>query len=160
MIIKNKLTKREFINLSLLLLYKRLVIQILNVLFCLGILGTILSNLTFHQVPISRIVPPLMLIAFFPLFTYFSARTKFNGKNRLTEAIEYQIDEDHFLVKGESFQSRYSWDKIYKVLQTKDWILIFQNPQIITPLPKHYFTQIDIRNLKIILSRQGVKNNL
>lgn len=63
-------------------------------------------------------------------------------------------------MKGESFNSQLSWDKIYKVTKTKNWLLIWQNRQIANPIPIEDIGEEQISDLKKILDRHNVKNNM
>jgi len=61
---------------------------------------------------------------------------------------------------GESFHSQLTWDKVYKVTETKNWILIWQNRQIANAIPKRDVWDGQIEDLKKILTAHKIKNNL
>ncbi|MBC7828738.1 MAG: YcxB family protein [Chitinophagaceae bacterium] len=76
------------------------------------------------------------------------------------EAIEYHFDNDYLLMKGQSFNFELSWNKVYKVTKTKNWILIWQNNQIATPIPRRDIDEELITHLRGTLNGHKVKNNL
>lgn len=55
------------------------------------------------------------------------------------EKISYEITEKYIRIKGESFNSAMDWTKIFKILELKNWILIYQNEQAATIIPKVAF---------------------
>ncbi len=70
------------------------------------------------------------------------------------ETIEYQFDNEEIIVTGQSFSSRFSWNKIYKVTETKDWVLIWQNRQMANVIPKRSFEGDDLKSFKEIVNNQ------
>lgn len=100
------------------------------------------------------------MLTVMPLLTYFGAKRNFTANKRISETIEYHFDNDYLSMKGESFNSQLTWDKIYKVTQTKNWLLIWQNSQIANPIPKRDIWEGQISDLKEILDKYKVKNNL
>lgn len=74
--------------------------------------------------------------------------------------MEYHFEDDQLTVKGESFSSQYTWEKVYKVTETKKWIFIWQSRQIANLIKKRDIADVQISILKEILDRNKVKNNL
>jgi len=160
MVIKSKLTKQDFINLNFILLYSKISMKVLTALtaflFLVSIVASIFSNHDYFPAVIFLFI----LLIFTPLHTYISAVRNFKASNRGSETIEYHFDNEYLSVKGESFNAQLSWDKIYKVTQTKNWILIWQNRQAGNPIPKGNISEEQIGELKEILDNHKVKNNL
>ncbi|QEC69155.1 hypothetical protein FRZ67_18225 [Panacibacter ginsenosidivorans] len=59
-------------------------------------------------------------MAWIPLLTYFTSRKNYTTNNRISEPIEYTIENSGLSIKGESFTSTLTWDKLYKVSKTKN----------------------------------------
>lgn len=51
------------------------------------------------------------------------------------------------------------WTKIYKILELKNWILIYQNRQIANLIPKEYFGD-NLHEFKELVKRKGIKAKL
>lgn len=62
-----------------------------------------------------------------PLFTYWNAKRNYQINSRAIERMQYEIDEEWISIKGDTFDSRMTWDKMHKVIETKSWFLIYQN---------------------------------
>jgi len=160
MIIKSKLTEKDFINVTLVLLYSKTSFKIFTGTIITFFLVTLFTVVLIPKVTLSQMIVPVVMLSIAPLFTYFTAKKNYNSNQTISEAIEYQFDKDNLIVKGESFNSQLTWDKIYRVTQTKNWILIWQNSQIANPIPKRDIWEGEIESLKVILNEHRVKNNL
>jgi hypothetical protein len=104
------------------------------------------------------IIAPVILLGIFPLMVFIKAK-KLYGASRAGEKIIYEFQDNQFLITGESFSSQLSWDKIYKVTTTKNWIFIWQNSQQANPIPKKDIWEGEILKLREILDRNKVKHN-
>ncbi len=58
--------------------------------------------------------------------------------------LKYTLTNDAFEAHGQHLQSKLNWDIYQKVLETKDFILLFQNESIATFLPKSKFQPADL----------------
>lgn len=160
MIIKSKLSEQDFINANFVLLYSRTMVKVLTGIFAFSFLVSVSTALFSSKVGISQIILPLIMILFLPVFTYFTAKKNYASNKRTSETIEYIFSNDQLTMTGESFNSTMSWNKIHKVSQTKNWVLIWQNSQIANPIPKRDIWEAEINSLKEILNLHHVKNNL
>ena len=159
--IKTRLTEADFIKANFALLWKR---PFLKVVF--GIILAIMIYSIFIQVkygvPVSfdMVSWPLIALVFFPLSTFIAAKLSYKSNARIKETIEYFFEDDFLEIRGESFSSKLTWPKIYKVSKTRDWLLIWQSRQIANVIPLRDVWEGDILKLKEILNRHDVKNNL
>lgn len=154
------MTEKDYINVNFVLLYRRVFVKIFTGIMIFCVLFTLLAAAFFSIGSYSSLIGPGVILFVFPLLTYFSAKQNYASNQRMTETIEYQFGEDNLVVKGESFNAQLSWDKIYKVTQTKNWVLIWQNRQVANVIPKKDIWEGQIEELKIILNRHKIKNNL
>ena len=161
LIIKTKMTQQDFIGASFALRYRRISTKIITGVAVLYLGYNIYLSVIYPDAAYATLfIAPLIIILIPLILSYLSAIVTYKTSKRLAEDIEYTFSDDYFSIKGESFNSQYSWDKIYKVSQTKSWILIWQNSLIATPIPKRDLQESDIRTLKTMLDFHQVKNNL
>lgn len=160
MYIKTQITEKDFINVSFVMVYSRIATRILTALFIVLLLAGLLFAVLVPTFSFSDMSYLLIVLLIRPVQTYFSAKTNFKANKRIGENIEYQLDKENLVIKGESFRSQLSWDKIYKVTQTKNWVLIWQSKQLANPIPKRDIWEGEISDLKEILQIHNVKNNL
>lgn len=160
MIIKIRLTEKDYINVSFLLWFKRPYIKIIYGVLMICILISILGGDFLEQDFYSDFLIPIVALAILPAFTYLAAKRNYAANPRIKENIEYKFEKDYLFVEGESFKSQLSWDKIYKVTQTKNWVLIWRNRQVANAIPKEDIWEGERAELKNILSAHKIKNNL
>jgi YcxB-like protein len=84
---------------------------------------------------------------------YFTAKSNYQSDRRISEQIDYLFTNEEMTVIGESFNTRLTWDKIYGVTGTKNWLLIWQNQQIANVVPKINFTGDELKSFKEIVQR-------
>ncbi len=158
--IKSKLTEKDFIDVNFILLYSKISMKIFTAIIIFMLFLSLLTAIWLPAISFSQVIIPFVMLLIIPLMTYFTAKKNYSSNQRINETIEYQFEKDDLLMKGESFNSKLSWGKVYKVSQTKNWILIWQNGQIANPIPKRDIEDGQIKSLKIILTEHKVKNNL
>jgi hypothetical protein len=59
-------------------------------------------------------------------------------------------------ITGETFSSEMDWSKIYKVLELKNWILIYQSKLIANAIPKESFDD-NLESFKEIVRNKNIK---
>ena len=162
-IIRTKLTEKQFTNASMVVLSKKPVAWLFPIIgfFLIVINMSSPSNagsLTTYIVPVAYLI---IFGGMLPLVTYFKARTMYRAANsRAKENIEYEFQDTHFIIRGESFNANFSWDKVQKVTETKNWLFIWFNSQAANPIPKEAIWEGELMKLKEILNANKVKNNL
>ncbi len=159
--IETQLTEKEFIQVSLIMMYSRpasrSIALVALVFLAVGISGFIAAPQNAN--PLSILVPLAMLTAL-PLSIYFSAKKAFKTISQLREGVTYRIDKKGLVVKGETYSVTYEWKDIFKVWGTKNWILIWQDKQRALPIAMKYIKSGQMAELKEILNENEVKNNL
>lgn len=95
-----------------------------------------------------------------PGLSYYGARRNFNTSPRLTESITYEFTMETLKITGESFSSEMNWDKVYKVKELKDWILIYQNRMVANLIPKESFDNNLSEFKSIVEKHSSIKNKL
>lgn len=162
-IIKTKLTEKQFINASLVLLFKKPVAWLFPIIgFFLILINMVqpkgAGTLTTYIVPVAYLI---IFGGMLPLVTYFKARTMYRvASSRARENIEYEFQNNQFLIRGESFNANFSWDKVQKVTETKKWLFIWLNSQAANPIPKEDIWEGELLKLREILVANKVKHNL
>lgn len=160
MTVNTKLTKKDFINASLTVMFSRPFVRyFLVIIFLIALINTV-SGISKGANPLSGFLPPLIILVLYSSFVYFSVGKAYSKNIRASENMEYRFDGSNLVIKGESFKSELSWDKIPKVTQTKNWLLIWQGGQIANAIPKRDIPDGLPAELKAILAKNGVKNNL
>jgi hypothetical protein len=110
-----------------------LTIFITSGLYFLGI------KIPFEDPPYFQVWFGLFLLLILPYVIHRSARRNFSSRGKLQEKIIYEFTEERIIVTGETFKSEIDWSKIYRIVELKNWILIYQNKISAYFLPKESF---------------------
>jgi hypothetical protein len=102
----------------------------------------------------------LILFVFIIIRTYFSVKKVFYSNKQIQESIVYAFTNENIQIKGETFDGEFTWNTVYKVKENKDWLLIYQNAQVMNMVPKKYFMKDQILELRSIIKNKGVKAKL
>ena len=140
MIIESKLTKKDYQKLLLLLTYRK---PLMIVIVLIGLLSLILSVLFFLGVSVSFDKPPYfqMIFGFFvviamPIIVFRGASKTFKSNLRMQEKMVYEFNQDRITITGESFNTEMDWEKVHKIQELRNWILIYQSNQVANILKK------------------------
>lgn len=111
--------------------------------------------------PSQQLIFAILMTIFLPGLIFWNAKRTFNANARFNESIYYTFDNTWIELKGESFESKFTWKKILKVKETKSWFLIFSNKVVANIIPKKGMTNEEILVLrKIIKSVPNLKSSL
>ncbi|MFD2919119.1 YcxB family protein [Terrimonas rubra] len=160
MLIKTKLSERDFINANLVMLYNKPFLRFATGLVLASCVLFFVCSFFLPSVSVRSAILPVLAISALPLATYFSAKKIFKKSTTLGESINYELDEDAINIHGESFTGQLAWTKVHKVTKTRNWLLIWQNSQQASPIPRRNVRDLDLPKIAGILNKNGVKNNL
>ena len=161
--IETKLSFKEYLRLMFLLTYKKPFMVFLSGIGVIMFIGSLFYFLGI-KVPVDK--PPYFqlifgfsIIALLPFSIYRSAKKNFSSSGRLQEKITYEFLEDAIRITGESFNSELTWEKIYKITELRNWILIYQNRLVANIIPKKSFGNSLGEFKEEVKKRAFIKNN-
>jgi len=151
--IETRLDFKSYIKLMFSLTYKKpiMIFIIIYLLVVLVMAIFIFSDLKFlfgetYDIPLFL---AFYIIIALPILIYFNARKNFSTNGLIKEKIIYEFTDDKICHTGETFYSEKDWTKVYKIVEMKHWILIYQSRQIANLIPKESFGDnlMEFRNL-------------
>jgi len=164
MTIKTKLTFNEYLNLIFLLTYRKPVNILLSIIGLVMFFGAILYfigvSLPIDEPPYIALLLGFLIVVVSPLSTYIASRRAFYSHTSLRETIMYEFEDDKIRVTGEAFNSELTWSSIYKVLELKHWILIYQSKVIANIIPKQSFQGTQLTDFRELVKNSNVKAKL
>lgn len=105
----------------------------------------------------------LIVFAFMmPLLLYFRTRTYYFSNISFQQEIKASFSKDNISFSGLKRDAVLSWDRIQKVVETKDWLVFYQTPHFFNFAPKNAFeSAADLDKLrKMVRSKSHVKARL
>lgn len=91
---------------------------------------------------------------------YFRLKRAFHSNKKIQEEITYTFSDEKIHTKGDTFDGDFTWNTIYRVKENKDWFLIYQSKMTMNMVPKKYFTNHQIVELRNLIKKNNVKAKL
>ena len=163
MTIETKLDFKMYLNLMYTLTYRKPTIIILSIIGLTMVFSSALYflgfKIPFDEPPYSHLLFGFFFIAYMPFSIYRTGKKNFSSYSRLQEKIIYEFTDEKIKLIGETFNSEMDWTKIHKILELKDWVLIYQNSQFFNLIPKESFSD-KLDEFKDLVKMKGVKAKL
>lgn len=148
--IDTQLTVDDFRNFSLYALFSQPIgwfIIFIGTIQWLAIIAYIINPTFTGSFPTFSLIFALLFTGII-LWTYFGAKKAFDANSQLNEPINYTLTDKLLSIKGESFETRYTWDKIHNVRESKTLFLFYINKMHAHIVPKHNLTEIQMQQIK------------
>ena len=161
MIVEAKLERKKYLKLMYLMVYRKPVIIFLTIIGIVMFIGSIAYVLGYRDLHTDPPYVPgvfgFFIVFVIPYSILRNANKNFSSNGRLQEKIVYEFTSDLIKIKGHSFTTEMDWEKIYKVLELKNWILVYQNKYIFNVIPKKSFGE-HLTEFKIIIRNNKIKS--
>ena len=154
MIIKTKISFKEYKRLLFGLAYKKTMMKLILLVALAMVIWILGYYLHFLPVPKPLIYQYLTLglIAIVqPMVIYMTIKRNYNSSNHLREELEVELTDEGIKITGESFYTEIMWNKLFKIEEQKNWFLIYQNNLSAILLPKKDFHRNQEEDFKKIL---------
>ena len=141
--ITNQLDLKTYIRLNFILTFRRpllavfMVIGFLNLVYVVLLISGVVANT--QRLPLFQLVFGLYIVIFLPLVVYYKAKKNFQNNLRVQEPIVYEFTDETIKLTGESFNTEFTWEKTHKVIELKNWMLIYQNNLVANAIEKKNF---------------------
>ncbi|MEL6253130.1 MAG: YcxB family protein [Bacteroidota bacterium] len=159
--IESQINEKEYIKLMYTITYRRPIMIILTVvgvfMLFLGIRYVIVFD-KWEDIPFQMLIFGFAISILLPIFMYWSSKRSFNATPRIREKMIYTFDTEEIHILGESFNSSMSWDKVFKIRETKEWLLLYQNKIVANLIPKSSFSTEEYSALKEIIAAHPALN--
>lgn len=100
------------------------------------------------------------IVIFIFIRSYLSLKNAFYSNLKIQEEIIYTFTDEKVYTKGETFESDFAWNTVYKVKENSNWFLIYQSKTTMNMIPKKYFAGNEILDLRKMITKSGVKAKL
>jgi hypothetical protein len=102
----------------------------------------------------------ISFIFIIPIFLYFinkGVKNSFNSNSKIQENIIYEFFEDKLKITGETYNGETNWDKIYKIEELKNYVLIYENLTSCYIIKKESFNEQYGEFKQIIKNQNNIK---
>jgi hypothetical protein len=154
MIIKTQITFKEYLKLLYGLAYRKpIMILLLFVDFAMIVwIGCYYLNLLALPKPtIYQFITLILISIVQPLVMFNTIWRNYKSSNHLREMIEIELINNEIKIQGESFFTALKWNKIFKIVEHRNWFLIYQNTLSAIVIPKKDFHGAELEEFLEIL---------
>jgi len=152
--LKVKVTIRQYLKIVLSLAYTKPMMIFLICFAFLLILWIALYHLEILNLPepvIYQYITLLLIGVVQPAVIFTTIIRNYYSSNHLRETLEMDLTGDEIKIRGESFYMEILWPKIYKIVEKKNWFLIYQNNLSAILIPKKELLPEQIKQIQEIL---------
>ncbi|GEN75300.1 hypothetical protein [Chryseobacterium hagamense] len=130
--LKVKVTIRQYLSILFSLAYTKPLMILLVSFASLLVLWIALYHLEILNLPepvIYQYITLLLIAVIQPMVIFITIIRNYYSSNHLRETLDMDLAEDEIRIRagGESFYMEILWPKIYKIVEKKQWFLIYQN---------------------------------
>ena len=159
--LKAKVTIRQYLKILFSLTYSKPIMIFLISFAVLLVLWISLYQFSILNLPepvIYQYIALLLIAVIQPTVIFITIIRNYYSSNHLRETLDMHLAEDRIKIRGESFYMEILWSKIYKVVEKKNWFLIYQNNLSAILIPKKNLSPEQITQIQEILgSVQTIK---
>ncbi|MDF2831351.1 MULTISPECIES: YcxB family protein [Chryseobacterium] len=159
MTVKTHITFKEFLNFNIKSSLPRIIIFSFIILIFL-VLNLYNTENDTQNILQSASIWFAAVFVFIIIRSYFRLKNAFFSNKKIQEEIIYTFTEEKVQTKGETFEGDFAWNTVYKIKETKDWLLIYQSKTTMNMVPKKYFSDSQISELRNMIKKSNVKAKL
>jgi hypothetical protein len=158
--VKTKIAEKDFILVNYQLLWMKPIIKVLIAFSSFLIAYEVYYTIQYPDFYDRNMILYIGLIVFWIVMIWWVARRNYRTNKRIQENLTYTIEADKLMIAGESFKVELSWDKVFRVIKTKKWVLVFQSRQSANLISRNECSEEVMNKLKSVCSQNNIKNNL
>lgn len=133
--IKTKISKKDFLLLSLIVSFSH------NFIKATTIIGLIATILSVFQNEFSLLLVPGVLLLLLPISIMHKASVLYDKSNELSEEFTLHFNDSHFKIVGQESEDLIAWDRVIKVKNKKNCIIIFIEIHTAKVINKKYLSE-------------------
>jgi hypothetical protein len=155
MIIKTKVSLKEYVKLMYGLAYRKPIMLFLIFVALALITWIVCYHLGVFNLPkpvIYQYITLILICVVQPIAIYITIRKNYYSSNHLRETLKMEFTQNEIKITAESFYMEVYWDKMFKIVEQANWFLIYQNNLSAIIIPKKDFHNNEIELFKEILT--------
>lgn len=153
MTITTNLTFEEYLKVMYAVAYKNWRVRFFTFIGLLILTSTIavLFNKETKDFPYSSLIMGLGLAFSTPISLYFQLKKNYQANAALQQGVTYTFTKEGVELKGESFNSQLKWVNISKVVEQKEYFLLYPPSSTVMIVAKKELSDLEIKNFKQLL---------
>jgi hypothetical protein len=156
MTFKTQITFKEYLKLLLSLTYRKpimILILFVDLIMAIWILSYYMDLFFLPKPTIYQFITLILISIVQPLVIINTIRQNYYSSNHLREQLEIKITETEIKIQGQSFFTEIKMDKLFKIVEYKNWFLFYQNNLSAIVIPKNDFQNGQLEEFTRIVSK-------
>lgn len=158
--IVSKISEKDYVSVLFTILWSKRSIKFCTIIFILIFIFGFLNVTVLKTADPITLLFPLLFLTVFSGSIYLGAKRTFKTDARVREMIRYVFEDAKLIIRGESFESVLSWDRVYKVTRSKRWLLIWQNNMLANAIAMANLDEQKLSYLRGVLNTNKVNNSI
>jgi hypothetical protein len=146
--IKAKISMKDFLLLSLVVSFSHNFIKVTTIV---GLIATIFS---IFQILIQNVISPLLILGvvllLIPILVLYKTSVLYDKSNELSKEFTLHFNDSHFKVIGQESIDSIAWNRVIKVKNTKNCLIIFTGIHTAKAINKKY---LSVEQKKFIMQK-------
>ncbi len=159
MTIKTKISFKEYQKLLFGLTYRKPIIILLLIVdfaMMVWICGYYFNLFPLPKPTIYQFITFILISIVQPLIIFDTIWQNYKSSNHLGEPLEIELTKNEMRIQGKSFLTEIKCNKLYKIVEHKNWFLIYLNTLSAIVIPKKVFHGEEREEFKKIV--KGITN--
>lgn len=156
--VKTKIEFRDYLSWNIQMILRKPIMLVFPIAITFILFNNIDLILSFDIFSLIYVLVVLLIIIWTPIKTRQKIKNDFESNKSLQEEITYQFSNEKIEITGETFHSEVSWTTVFKVIELKDWFMIYQGNNAVNLVPKKNFTQQQKHELRNLISYLNIKS--
>ena len=138
-----KITFRQYLKLLYKLTYSKPIMKLLLAVAALLLLWILLYYLEIFHLPeplIYQYITLILILVVQPCVLYATIRRNYFSSNHLRETLEIELTPKELKIRGQSFYMEILLSKVFKIVERRNWFLVYQNNLSAVLIPKKDLT--------------------
>jgi uncharacterized membrane protein YhdT len=163
--LKVKLEFNETLKLKLSVAY-RSPIMLLFTVIGFGMLWVVISylngdSLGLNGFPVTQAIFAVVFLIVLPFSIIMNTRKDLKANKFISQNIEYKFTETFFSIHGETFNMENSWTDLHKIVELKNWFILYTSKSQALFIPKDRFVEISkIETFRTFLKTLNIEKKL
>lgn len=158
------ITFADYLRLMFEIAYRRwtyIIVTLLGIIQLPIILMMVVYPALYNQNSVNSAFMLIFFALLMPILLYFRSRAFYFGNTTFQNEIKVQFSKESIEFTDNKRTARISWDRIRKVVETKDWVIFYQTKYFFNFVPKSAFDSKDfLKLLSIIKDKLGAQAKL
>lgn len=154
MTLTTRVSLKQYTKLMFMLAYRKPILILLvsfNILMIAWVISYFAGWLKLPEPEYPQYMAIFLITIVQPLMIYLAVRSNYKSSTRLNSEMKLTFTHEKLIISGHMFYSEFSWYKAYKLVEYKNWFLIYENTLAAVLIHKNDITKEEQLKFKALI---------